>query len=272
MPTVLRVVVVEDSLLVREGLCRLLTMSPRVAVVGSCSSLPEAVSAVEETEPDVVLTDVRMPPTFTDEGVQLARQLRRTHPRLGVVVLSQYAEPSYAAAVLGDRSSRRAYMLKDGVHDLDRVVRAIVAVASGDSFIDDEVMRALVRSRDPQRCALRTLSPREQEVLSELAEGASNRTIARALGVSDNAVEKHVGAGNSGDDLVVGNAGRDWLEGNEGNDRVDAVTGDDGLPDSAFGGAGDDFVNVRDGVANDVGQGDAGADVCWGDAGEPCVP
>lgn len=194
MPTLLRVVVAEDSLLVREGLCRLLAMSARVSVVASCSSFPEALAAVEETGPDAVVTDVRMPPTFTDEGVQLSCRLRRTHPRVGVVVLSQYAEPSYAAAVLGDRSSRRGYLLKDGVHDLDRLERALVAVASGDSFIDDEVVRALLRSRDAPSTGLATLSPREQEVLSELAGGASNRTIAVALGVSDNAVEKHVGS------------------------------------------------------------------------------
>lgn len=194
MPTTLRVLLAEDNLLVREGLCRLLAVSDAVSVVAACSSLQEAVEAIDACRPDVVLTDIRMPPTFTDEGVQLARQLRTSHPLLGVVVLSQFAEPSYAATVLGAGSSRRGYLLKDGVSDLERLERAIKAVVSGDSFIDDEVMRALVRSRDGDARALAGLSTREQEVLSRIAEGASNRAIAETLGVTSNAVEKHVGS------------------------------------------------------------------------------
>jgi DNA-binding NarL/FixJ family response regulator len=189
----LRAVVAEDNLLVRQGLCSLLAVSGVVDVRAACSSLPELLEAVEVHDPDVVLTDIRMPPGFSDEGVQAARQLRESHPGLGVVVISQFADPGYAMAVLGDGSDGRAYMLKDRVHDLDRLLAAIRAVVAGASFVDEEIVAALVRSRarlvgGPTDA----LTEREREVLTEVATGASNASIAESLGVSAHAVEKHI--------------------------------------------------------------------------------
>ncbi len=193
MDELLRAVVAEDNLLVRQGLCSLLALSGVVDVVAACSSLPELLEAVEAQQPDVVLTDIRMPPGFSDEGIQAARRLRQTHPDLGVVVISQFADPSYAMAVLGDGSNGRAYILKDRVHDLDRLLRAIRAVVAGDSFVDEEIVDALVRSS--ARLAdgpIDALTDREREVLAEVATGASNATIAESLDVSAHAVEKHI--------------------------------------------------------------------------------
>jgi len=189
----LRAVLAEDNLLVRQGLCSLLALSGVVDVLAACSSLPELLEAVETHDPDVVLTDIRMPPGYSDEGIQAARLLRQSHPHLGVVVISQYADASYAMAVLGDGSNGRAYILKDRVHDLDRLLRAIRAVVAGDSFVDEEVVDALVRSRTRLgEGPTDTLTDREREVLAEIATGASNAAIAEALGVSYHAVEKHI--------------------------------------------------------------------------------
>ena len=143
----LRAVLAEDNLLVRQGLCSLLAVSGVVEVLAACSSLPELLEAVETHHPDVVLTDIRMPPGFSDEGIQAARLLRQSHPDLGVVVISQFADASYAMAVLGDGSSGRAYILKDRVHDLDRLLRAIRAVVAGGSFVDEEIVDVLVRAQ-----------------------------------------------------------------------------------------------------------------------------
>ena len=188
-----RAVLAEDNLLVRQGLCSLLGLSGVVEVLAACSSLPELLDAVDEHQPDVVLTDIRMPPGFSDEGIQAARLLRESHPKLGVVVISQYADASYAMAVLGDGSNGRAYILKDRVHDLDRLLRAIRAVMAGGSFVDEEVVDALVRSRARLGDGpIDALTDREREVLAEVATGASNATIAEALEVSAHAIEKHI--------------------------------------------------------------------------------
>ncbi len=189
----LRAVLAEDNLLVRQGLCSLLAISGEVDVLAACSSLPKLLEAVDAHQPDVVLTDIRMPPGFSDEGIQAARLLRESHPTLGVVVISQFADPSYAMAVLGDGSNGRAYILKDRVHDLDRLLRAIRAVVAGDSFVDEEIVAALVQSHARLgEGPTDSLTDREREVLAEVATGASNASIAESLGVSGHAVEKHI--------------------------------------------------------------------------------
>src|SRR5215212_8156905 len=142
-----RLVLADDNLLAREGLTRLLAGVPGIDVVAVCAAYPELMAAVAEHEPDVVLTDIRMPPTGTDEGVRAAAEIRRTHPGTGVVVLSQYAEPAYALGFLEHGSERRAYLLKERVSDLDQLRRAIVAVHEGGSVIDPKVVDALVASR-----------------------------------------------------------------------------------------------------------------------------
>lgn len=189
------VVLAEDSLLVREGLVSLLRASGVVELRAACSTLPELLEAVERYRPDVVLTDIRMPPGHADEGVQAARLLRETNPEIGVVVISQFADAAYALAVFEGGSRRRGYLLKDRVDDLDRVTAAIRAVAGGGSYIDDEVVDALIRARSRLvDSPLLTLTAREREVLAEIATGSSNAAIAGRLGVSDNAVAKHISA------------------------------------------------------------------------------
>jgi DNA-binding NarL/FixJ family response regulator len=146
---VLRLVIAEDSLLVREGVRRVLDRQPDLEVVATCADLPELVAAVERETPDVVVTDVRMPPTSTDEGIRAARQFRTTTPGLGVVVLSQYAEPGYANALLESGSAGRAYLLKERVSEPDQLIEAVRAVARGGSMIDPAVVDVLVRRERP---------------------------------------------------------------------------------------------------------------------------
>ena len=187
-----RLVVVEDSLLVREGLLSLLATAPDVEVVAACASLDEALTAVHDHQPDVVVTDIRMPPEHGDEGIQLAAQIRESWPDVGVLVLSQFIEPAYAIALLGKGVHGRGYLLKDHLDNSERLTTAISAVASGGSFIDDDVVDALVRARTQVADSpLVTLSDREREVLGELATGATNAVIAERLFVSANAIEKH---------------------------------------------------------------------------------
>lgn len=188
----IRMVVVEDSLLVREGLLSLLAAAPGIEVVSACASLDEARAAVDTHEPDVVLTDIRMPPDHGDEGIQLAEELRASRPEMGVLVLSQFVDPAYAIALLGRGVRGRGYLLKDHIDDRERLTTAITAVASGGSFLDDDVVNALVRARTQVADSpLTTLTEREQEVLAELATGATNAFIAERLYVSANAIEKH---------------------------------------------------------------------------------
>jgi len=150
-------------------------------------------AAVVEDPPDVVLTDIRMPPTGTDEGVRAANELRRTAPGIGVVVLSQYVEPAYALALLEEGSDGRAYLLKERVSDVDQLRDAINEVARGGSVIDPKVVEALVEARSrAKESPLRFLTPREQEVLAEMARGRNNAGIGEALGLSERAVEKHI--------------------------------------------------------------------------------
>jgi DNA-binding NarL/FixJ family response regulator len=189
----LRVVVAEDSLLVREGVVRLLSTAPDIEVVASREDYDQALATIEAEDPDVVLTDIKMPPTSTDEGIRLATQLRETHPEVGVVVLSQYSEPSYVLALFEAGSDRRAYLLKERVSDRSVLVSAIRSVAAGGSSVDPKVVDVLVYMRSgAPRSALADLTPREREVLAEIAQGKSNTAIAGSLFLTKRAVEKHI--------------------------------------------------------------------------------
>ena len=189
----LRVVIADDNLLVREGVVKLLDHEEGVEVVATCGSYDELMEAAERDAPDVVVTDIRMPPTGTDEGVRAAKALRASHPAIGVVVLSQYVEPSYALELLDEGSERRAYLLKERISDVDQLVRAIREVAAGGSVIDPKVVDALVTARSRKKDSpLDRLTPREHEVLAEMAQGRNNAGIAGALGLSERAVEKHI--------------------------------------------------------------------------------
>jgi DNA-binding NarL/FixJ family response regulator len=188
-----RVAIADDSLLVREGLSELLAGEAGIEVVASCADLPSLLDAIDENSPDVVVTDIRMPPTQSDEGIRAAIQLRDTHPHIGVVVLSQYDEPSYALALLEGGSARRGYLLKERVHDRAQLVSAIESVAEGGSFIDPTIVEVLVAANARVgRSPLSELTPREQEVLAELAQGKSNAAIADSLFLTKRAVEKHI--------------------------------------------------------------------------------
>ncbi len=190
---VVRVILAEDNALLRQGLERLLATDDRVEIVAACGDLPSLLAAVVAESPDVVVTDIRMPPTGTDEGIRAAAELRDSAPTVGVVVLSQYVEPGYALDLLDQGSSGRAYLLKDRVSDVDQLVNAIIEVAAGRSVIDPMVVEELVSARSRSRQSpLRFLSPRELEVLGEIAQGKSNAAIAGSLYLSERAVEKHI--------------------------------------------------------------------------------
>ncbi|HEY2916865.1 MAG TPA: response regulator transcription factor [Candidatus Limnocylindrales bacterium] len=187
----IRLVLAEDQYLVREGVRSLLEAQPGFEVAAVCDDLDSLLEAVDRERPDVVVTDIRMPPGNSDEGIQAARRLRATHPNLGVVVLSHYANPSYALALLDTGSGGRAYVLKDRIHDLDQLVNAIRAVAEGGSLIDAKVIEGLVAERTrPPTSPLGQLTARERDVLRKMAEGHNNASIAESLVVTERSVEK----------------------------------------------------------------------------------
>jgi DNA-binding NarL/FixJ family response regulator len=191
----LRVVIAEDSMLVREGIRRVLDLQPDLSVVAACTDLPELLAAVEAEHPDVVVTDVRMPPTSGDEGIQAAAELRRTSPGVGVVVLSQYAEPAYANALLERGSAGRAYLLKERVSEPGQLAEAVRTVARGGSVIDPAVVEALIAASGRSKPSpLAGLTEREREVLDQIAQGKSNAAVADALVLTERAVEKHINA------------------------------------------------------------------------------
>ncbi len=198
----------EDNLLVREGLASLIAETPDLELVSSCSTLPELLEAVDRYRPDVVLTDIRMPPDHSDEGIRAAARLRTSHPDIGVVVVSQFVDPTYALALLDGGTRGRSYLLKDRVDEVDRLTTAIRTVHAGGSFIDDDVVDALVTARTRLADSpLHSLTPRELQVLGEMATGATNVVIATSLDISAHAVEKHSNSifsklGLSGDDEV----------------------------------------------------------------------
>jgi DNA-binding NarL/FixJ family response regulator len=190
--TTIRVALAEDNVLLREGISRLVAANDDFELVGVASDLPELLAVVAAHDPDVVITDIRMPPTGTDEGIQAAAWLRKNRPQVGVVVLSQYTAPGYAVALLADGSAGRAYLLKEQVASVDELARAVRTVAGGGSVIDPRVVDELVRARSQRRMSpLSSLTARESQILAEMAQGKSNAAIAAALTVTERAVEKH---------------------------------------------------------------------------------
>ena len=185
------ILIAEDSLLVRDSVARALSTDPDVTVVGAAEDYDSAVELIEQHRPTIVVTDIRMPPTSTDEGIRLARWMRTAHPDVGVIVLSQYAEPSYAAGLLEDGTAGRGYLLKERVSHFDELNDAVRQVAAGGTVLDPLVVEALL-NQPRSAPTLSRLTPREREVLSELATGFSNRTVAQRLVLSQRAVEKHI--------------------------------------------------------------------------------
>lgn len=189
----IRIVVAEDSALIREGLVRMLEADPEIELAAVCDDLPSLLEAIKNTLPDVVLTDIRMPPGNSDEGIRAAALLRDSSPETGVVVLSQYAEPEYALALLEGGSDRRAYLLKERIADAAQLLGAVYTVAAGGSVIDAKVVDSLVAARArPLDSPLDALTAREREVLDEMAQGKSNASIAASLVLTERAIEKHV--------------------------------------------------------------------------------
>ena len=188
----IRVVVADDTLLVRQGVLAILGHVPEVEVVAECDDAPSLLAAVSEHRPDVVLTDVCMPPTMTDEGIQAALQIRADQPDIGVVVLSQFAEPEYVLRLFEHGSDKLGYLLKDRLGDPLELSRAITSVATGGSVVDASIVDVLVQARTTPESALDRLTPREREVLAMMAEGYNNAGIAERLILSEKAVAKHI--------------------------------------------------------------------------------
>ena len=191
LPMSIRLVLAEDHYLVREGILRLLEGRPDLEVAAVCGDFDSLLAAVEAEQPDVVVTDIRMPPGDADEGIRAAERLRDSNPEIGVVVLSQYANPSYVLALLEGGSAGRAYLLKERIDDAGQLEAAIRAVAEGGSVIDPKVVEALVaENARADESPLRDLTPRERDVLREMAEGKNNQAIAEALFLTERSVEK----------------------------------------------------------------------------------
>jgi DNA-binding NarL/FixJ family response regulator len=187
------IAVADDSLIVREGIAQLLAGHPDIEVVASCQDFDSLIAAVDDERPDVVVTDIRMPPTHTDEGIRLAALLRERHPDVGVVVLSNYAEAGFALALLDSGSEGRAYLLKERIHSRTQLAAAIQSVAAGGSVMDPKIVEPLVTAKSRAvRSPLTELTAREREVLSEIAQGKSNAAIADSLVLTKRAVEKHI--------------------------------------------------------------------------------
>jgi DNA-binding NarL/FixJ family response regulator len=188
-----RVALADDSLLIREGIEQMLASEPEIELVASCADVDELLDAVARENVDVVLTDIRMPPTMTDEGIQIASRLRDTAPEVGVLVLSQYSDSRYALELLERGSERRGYLLKERINDRAQLRTAILTIAGGGSTIDPKMIDALVSARLRREASpLAALTPRERDVLAELAQGKSNTAIAESLVVTRRAVEKHI--------------------------------------------------------------------------------
>lgn len=191
----LRVVIAEDNYLVREGTRRLLEDSGEVVVVAAVGDATTLLAAVDEHHPDVVITDIRMPPGHSTEGITAAHAIRAAHPSVGVVVLSQYSDADYAVQLLGSGTDGLGYLLKASIGDLDDVLHALHEVAAGRSVVDAGVVERLVDRRvSAAQSPLRALAPRELEVLREMAEGRTNAAIAATLHLAESTVEKHVNA------------------------------------------------------------------------------
>ena len=190
--TDLRVAIADDSALIRSGVRSMIDATDGLSVVAECGDAEELLAAVDLERPDVVITDIRMPPTLTDEGITAAIELRATHPEMGVLVLSQYAEAEYVMMLFERGSAGLGYLLKERIGDLDELERAVRAVAAGESAVDPIVVETLVSAGARRDSDLARLTPRETEVLSLIAEGFNNAAIARALVLGDKAVAKHI--------------------------------------------------------------------------------
>jgi DNA-binding NarL/FixJ family response regulator len=191
----LRVVFAEDNYLVREGTTALLSTASEVEVVASVADSRDLLSTVSELHPDVVLTDIRMPPTYTTEGIDAARRIRADYPDVGVLVLSQHADGAYAAELLGGGAAGLGYLLKERVADVLELVRALAEVARGGSVLDPKVVEVLLAANARERSSpLTELTSRETDVLREMATGRNNAAIAKTLYLSERAVEKHINA------------------------------------------------------------------------------
>jgi DNA-binding NarL/FixJ family response regulator len=191
---VIRVALADDSFLMREAMQQVLARLPRVEVVAVCDHGERLLEAVERTGVAVVITDVRMPPSGDAEGIRVARRLRQIHPAVGVVVVSQYAEPRFGLGLLEGGAEGRAYLLKDRIGDPAELMAAIDVVARGGSMIDPQMVALLMGAGEPPSSAIAQLTVREREVLAQMAQGKSNAGIAEALVLTKRAVEKHVGA------------------------------------------------------------------------------
>jgi DNA-binding NarL/FixJ family response regulator len=185
------VVLAEDAFIVREGV-RMILESAGYELLSAVEDYDQLMAAVEEHKPDVVITDIRMPPTRIDEGVRAAREIRAANPDIGVVVLSQYVEPEYALKLFEDGAEGLAYLLKERLADLDQLTHAIEEVQTGGSVIDPKVVDALIEGRTRSKSPVARLTEREEQVLAEVATGKSNSAIAETLFVSERAVEKHI--------------------------------------------------------------------------------
>lgn len=191
----LRVVIADDHALVRDGVVSLLAAVADIEVAGTASDLRQLLDVVDAIGPDVVVTDIRMPPTHTTEGIEAAATIRERHPGIGVVVLSQYAEPEYARMLLGEGTSGRGYLLKARVRDVEELSGAIRAVADGGSVVDPSIIDVLLSAANASKPReVDDLTEREREVLAEMAAGRSNASIAERLFMSGKTVEKHVSA------------------------------------------------------------------------------
>jgi DNA-binding NarL/FixJ family response regulator len=191
----IRIVLADDSFLMREALQEILGPLDQLELVGAFEDGASLLAAIDDDPPDVVITDIRMPPGGDDEGIRVARRLRETHPDLGVVVLSHYAGADYALALLEDGAAGRGYLLKERLHDRAEILSAIEVVAQGGTTIDPGLVQELLAADRRWRTSpLDDLTPREREVLGEMAEGKSNAAIAESLVLTKRAVEKHVGA------------------------------------------------------------------------------
>jgi DNA-binding NarL/FixJ family response regulator len=189
----IKVVIADDNLIARAGIQHILSAAPELEVVASVGDLDELTAAVERERPDVVLTDIRMPPSLSDEGIRFANRLRETHPEIGVIVLSQYEEPRFALRLIESGSDRRGYLLKERVHDRAQLRAAIEAVVSGGAVIDPKLVDALVSGKARiDGSPLAVLTARERDVLAEIAQGKSNSAIAKSLVLTKRAVEKHI--------------------------------------------------------------------------------
>lgn len=189
--TNVRVIVAEDNVLMRNGICTVLA-ALQAEIVAECDSLPDLLEQVGRHEPDVVISDIRMPPTHTDEGIQAALTIRRQHPKTSVIVLSQHADPEYVLDAFSEGDARLGYLLKENVSDLAELQRAIAAVMQGGSWVDREIVSVLVNQRARRPSDIDDLTDREREVLSLIAEGLNNASIGHRLTIAEKSVQRHI--------------------------------------------------------------------------------